>query len=182
MSAAGAALPPLFIPGGSCRVTRSAPPPASPKGRCDRNPLPLLGLRRGPPTVPDYLPANPASQSHFPLFCPILTQECVPDTPILRLAGRSCSPSQGWGWNGPPQSPSKASHGHLLRNQIPRTALHHVTAASLPWSRVLHSSFAGEKGGGVQPFRAEGWVEGGWQLCPNHPFSLRAPFLEWSLS
>lgn len=37
VSAAGAALPPLFIPGGSCRVTRSAPPPASPKGRCDRN-------------------------------------------------------------------------------------------------------------------------------------------------
>lgn len=37
MSVAGAALLPLFMPSGSCRVTGSAPPPASPKGRCDRN-------------------------------------------------------------------------------------------------------------------------------------------------
>lgn len=81
VSVEGAALPPLFMPGGSCRVTRSAPPPASPKGRCDRNPLPL--------------PEAQERTTHSPRPSP--SQSCITESapprahtrvsPILRPAG-----------------------------------------------------------------------------------------------
>lgn len=178
VSAAGAALPPLFMPRGSCRVTRSAPPPASPKGCSDRNrsweqerttpsPRPSPGPclhHSAPPTM-----FHPAAQTRVTL------------TPHPEVSEESYSPSQGWGWKNYYTSQARpvTVGGHLLRNQVPRSSS--PPAASLAWAPQPHPCFGGSHSG----MRAE-W-RGGWilfTLTPATNMLLGAPYPEhpeWAL-